>query len=115
MRGCVAISWAGLGINGKNYSSELLCPKFAAPVAPKGAKIHCKGCCCKGCKLDNNLCLAVAKTMTAQEIEARVNAALELIEEVANSTNVRFNNTMRRKLQKAEMILVTLTGIDKAA
>jgi len=50
--------------------------------------------------------------MTAKEIEARVNQALELIEDVASTNNVRFNNKMKRKLYKAELILVSLTGLD---
>lgn len=53
--------------------------------------------------------------MTAEEIEQRINAALELIEDVASSNNVRFNNTMKQKLHKAEMILVALTGLNQAA
>ena len=53
--------------------------------------------------------------MTAEEVEKRVNAALELIEDVASSNNVRFNNAMKLKLHKAEMILVTLTGLNQVA
>lgn len=54
-------------------------------------------------------------SMTAEEVEKRVNTALELIEDVASSNNVRFNNAMKLKLHKAEMILVTLTGLNQFA
>lgn len=53
--------------------------------------------------------------MTAKEVEKRVNAALDLIEDVASSNNVRFNNAMKLKLHKAEMILVTLTGLNQVS
>ncbi len=53
--------------------------------------------------------------MTAKEFESRVNEALELIEDVASSNNVRFNNKLKRKLHKAELILISLTGLDNVA